>query len=273
MKNKFKKGDKISIKDRFNEMQELLKPFIKKYNEPVLVHATPDDTNFRKILKEGRLKIPLNSEKVKHSYIERMFGIYPCIFLSLGFSYSAAYDFKYSLIFDLNYLKNSNFYKNSLSYQSYKAVIQYWDKNDPKYLQKLADKNSTCKKVVDKFYNEKYQGKNKVLFDFWKVEKETFDLIQKYPKKKELISIIKGVVNEKLLRYPGSLKWAKQNYMEENVPEIIVKTDISLKDNKDFLGFYVRGKIPRDILRILKKEYPDKILFDGKKIIGVEELR
>ncbi len=273
MRNKFKKGDKISIKDRFSEMRELLKPFIKKYNEPVLVHATPNSSAFKKIIKEGKLKVPLISKNIKHSFIERMLGIYPCIFLSLGFSYGAAYDFKYSFIFNLNYLKNSNFYINSLSYQSYKAVVQYWDKNDPEYLQKLADKNATCKKVVDKFYNEKYQGKNRVLFDFWKVEKETFDLIQKYPKKKELIRIIKEVVNEKLLRYPSSLKWTKQNYIEENVPEIIVKNDINLKDNKDFLGFYVRGKVPSDILRRLKKEYPNKILFDGKKIIEIKELK
>ena len=272
MKYKWKKGDKISIKSRFDEMQELMKPFIKKYYEPVLVHATPNSLFFKQILKDKKLKVPLISKMTKHSYIERMLGIYPCTFLSLGFAYASSYDFKYSFIFSLNYLKKSEFYMNSLSYQSYKAVIQYWDKNNPEYLHKLASKNAICKAVVDKFYNETYNGKNKVLFDFWKVEKETFDLIQKYPKKKELIRIIKEVVNEKFLKYPDSLNWVKINYKEDNVPEIPVKQDINLKDNPDFLGFYIRGNIPKDILKMLQREYPDKILFDGKKIIKINQL-
>ncbi|MFA5856800.1 MAG: hypothetical protein WC867_05550 [Candidatus Pacearchaeota archaeon] len=55
---KFNKGDKISIKKRFLEMQKLQKPFIKKYNKTILVHATPNTYLFKKILKEGKLKVP-----------------------------------------------------------------------------------------------------------------------------------------------------------------------------------------------------------------------
>ena len=47
----------------------------------------------------------------------------------------------------------------------------------------------------------------------------------------------------------------------------------TIKMYKDFLGFYVRGRVSSDILKLFKRKYSDKILFDGKKIIGVEELR
>ena len=47
----------------------------------------------------------------------------------------------------------------------------------------------------------------------------------------------------------------------------------TIKMYKDFLGFYVRGRVSSDILMVLRREYPNKILFNGKKIIGVEGLR
>jgi len=270
MKTKFKKGDKISIKKRFEEMQELQDPFIKKYHQPVLVHATPNSKLFKKILTEGKLIVPeIKDMEVEHSYIERMLGIYPCIFLSLGFAYASSYDFKYSFIFDLDYLKKTDYYKNSISYQAYKAVVQYWDEHNPEYLEILAKKNKMCRKVINKFYNEEYLGKKRVLFDFWKIEKETFELIQKYPKKKELLKIIRKIVKNKYASYPASKKIAKIDCFSDVAPEIIVKRDISLLENKYFLGFYIRGKIPKNIKSILLKDYSDRILFDGKKIIGV----
>jgi hypothetical protein len=270
---KFKKGDKISIKKRFEEMQELQKPFIEKYHKPVLVHATPNTQLFKKILKEEKLKIPnVKNSSIKHSYIERMLGIYPCIFLSLGFAYASSYDFKYSFIFDLDYLKKTDYYKNSISYQAYKAVVQYWDKNNPDYLEKLANKNKTCHAVIDKFYNIEYLGKKRVLFDFWKVEKETFDLINEYPKKKELLKLIDKIVNKKYAKFPKSKRIAMRDCFDDAVPEIIVKHDISLSNDKLFLGFYIRGNISKDIKSALLKQYKDKVLFGGKKITSIAEL-
>ena len=55
-------------------------------------------------------------------------------------------------------------------------------------------------------------------------------------------------------------------------PEIISKKPVNLLNNKDFLGFYIRGNIPKDILKMLQREYSDKILFDGKKIIKINQL-
>ena len=40
----------------------------------------------------------------------------------------------------------------------------------------------------------------------------------------------------------------------------------------NFMGFYIVGEIPKDILKILQREYSDKILFDGKKIVKINEL-
>lgn len=273
MKVKFKKGDKISIKKRFEEMQKLQAPFIKKYHRPVLVHATPNSKLFKKILTEGKLRVPeIKYMNVEHSYIERMLGIYPCIFLSLGFAYASSYDFKYSFIFDLDYLKKTDYYKNSISYQAYKAVIQYWDEHNPEYLEILAKKNKMCRKVINKFYNEEYLGKKRVLFDFWKIEKETFELIQKYPKKKEILKVIRGIVNKKYAPYPLSRKIAMKNCFEDAVPEIIVKKNINLLEDKYFLGFYIRGEIPNDIQKLLNLKYKDKILYDGKKIKKILEV-
>ena len=274
MRTKFKKGDKISIKKRFEEMQLLLKPFIKKYHQPVLVHATPSSVLFKKILDEGKLRIPnIENAELEHSFIEKMLKIYPCIFFSLGFAYASAYDFKYSLIFDLEYIKNSDYYRNSISYQAYKAIVQYWDKNSPEYLEKLAKKSKICRKVDDKFYNDEYRGKKHVLFDFWKAEKETFELIQEYSKKTELLKIVKEIINNKYVPYPASKKIALVDCFNDVVPEIVVKKDISLLENKYLLGFYIRGKIPHGIKSLLIREYPNKILFDGKKIISIDKMK
>jgi hypothetical protein len=191
----------------------------------------------------------------------------------LGFAYSASYDFKYSFIFDLDYLKKSDYYRNSISYQAYKAVVQYWDKNNPEYLEKLANKNKTCRKVIDKFYNDEYLGKKRVLFDFWKVEKETFDLINEYPKKKALFRLIKNIINEKYSPYPNSKRIAMKDCFNDAVPEIIVKHDISLLKDSLFRGFYIKGNIPKDIKSLLKRDYSDKILFNGEKISSVADLK
>ena len=39
------------------------------------------------------------------------------------------------------------------------------------------------------------------------------------------------------------------------------------------MGFYISGRIPRDILDILKRDFSDKILFDGKKIVEIKNLK
>jgi len=265
--------EKNSIKQRFIERKKLLKPFIKKYGAPVLIHTVDKKNIFKKILKEGELKLPFehNSGK-KTPYMERLFKSDNGIYYSLGFVYSTAYGWKYSLIFDINYLKELKYYSNHLAYRCYKKIAQYWAKKDKGYLEKLANKNKTCREVVDKFYDEKYNGKKRVLFDFWKIEEILFDFVEKYPKKKEILKIVKETKKKFEKKYPDSIKDAKEAYLTERSPEIIGLKRNNLLKNKCFFGFYIEGKIPSDIIKILKEKYSDKIIFDGKKIKRIKYL-
>jgi hypothetical protein len=271
MRKEFKKGDKISLKKRFEERERLLKPFLKKYNQPVLVHSTPNLKKFKQIIKEGKLIFPKETAfEKRHSFVEKSFGLEKSIFFSLGFVYATAYDFKYSLLFSLDLCKKLVYYRNSLAYACYKGVVDYWDRNDREMLDKLAKKNKLCKSVVEKYYSEKYKGKNKTMFDFWKCEKELYELIGNYPKKKQLLDIIKKIERKLLYKYPSSVRIAKKDCLTDKAPEIISKKPVSLKRDKSFLGFYLKGRIPLEIKKILKKEYKGKIFFDGKRM-GVLE--
>ena len=87
------------------------------------------------------------------------------------------------------------------------------------------------------------------------------------------INEIVEIANKKYVPYPSSRRIAMKDCFEDAVPEIIVKEDISLFDNENFLGFYIRGEVPKDIKSWLLKRYSGKILFDGKKIKLVRNLR
>lgn len=268
MKKVFKKGEKTSIEWRFKERQRLMKPFIEKYHNPVIVHAIHNPKIFEKILKEGKLKLPKEHDSPKKCpYMEKFLGVDNSIWYSLGFVYSTAYDFKYNLIFDLNYLKDLVYYNESVIYRCYKAIIDYLDEYDYEYLQKLANTNKNTKRVIDKYYNKKYKGKNKIHFDFWEIEKETFNAILNYPDKKKLIKMINERSKKFIVNYPKSVESAKEDYLINKIPEIIGKKENNLLKNKHFLGFYIKGKIPSNIAKIIKEKYPDKIVFDGEKIL------
>jgi len=273
MSYKHFKREKLSIKDRFIERRKLLRPFINKYKRPVLVHAIDKKEVFKKVLEEGKLKLPnSHSSPKKTPFMEKILRIDNGIYYSLGFVYLTAYDWKYNLIFDVNSLKGMIYYKNSVNYQCYKAVIDYWYKNNKDYLEKLANTNELCRRVVDKYYNEEYKGKKRMLFDFWKIEKYVFKFIQNYPNKKEIYSFIKRVENKFTKKFPASLNDAKISYLTERTPEIIGLNEVNLFKNKNFLGFYIDKEINKDIMSILKKKYPDKIIFNGIKIVKISDI-
>jgi len=71
MRKEFKKGEKTSIEWRFKERKRLLKPFIKKYGKPVLVHSTTNLAKFEQILNEGKLKFPKETESSKKKFFCR----------------------------------------------------------------------------------------------------------------------------------------------------------------------------------------------------------
>lgn len=268
---KFSKLDKKKRTEIFKERKRLIKVFLKKYGEPVLVHSTPTEKVFKTILTQGKLSVPKKTNK-RVAYVERKIGIYPSIFLSLGFVYASAYDFKYSFIFDLDYLKKARYYKNSLSYGSYAEIARYWAKHSPEYLEKLANKSKQGKEVVTNFYNEEYQKETQRIFEFWKAEKEIAQLIEHHPKKAQLIKIMKKIAKEKYEPYPTSRKHATKKCLEDVAPEIISKKDIGLTKEPAFKGFYIKGRIPSQIKKVLKTKFPDKILFDGKTIKKIDSL-
>lgn len=263
----FKKGDKISYKKRFEMRKKLMAPFLKKYHRPVIVHAVHDLRTFEKILKDKKIKLPIRHNTPKKTkYMEKLLKIDNSIFYSLGFIYASAYDFRYNFIFDLNFLKEVDYYSNSIGFKAYKKIAQYWYYNDREYLEKLANKNKTCKEVVDTFINKDYKGKKLMIFDFWRIEKEIFDLINSYSKKKELLKIAKQMKDSLYIRYPASIKDARKGVVSERAVEIIEHKDNDLKNNPYFLGFYIKGKVSNDLIKQLKKDFTGKILFDGRKM-------
>jgi hypothetical protein len=69
------------------------------------------------------------------------------------------------------------------------------------------------------------------------------------------------------------MKHAMKYFKTDKCPEMIGKKDNDILKNHYFLGFYIKGKIPRHILEKIKKIYSNKILFDGKKIKEISELK
>ena len=256
-----------SIKQRFKYRTKMLKPFIKKYKKPILVHAVYDINIFYKILKEGKIKKPFNHKSPKKTpYMERILKTDKGIYYSLGFQYFTSYDWKYNFIFDLEYLKDLIYYKKGIHYKAYILVVDYWYKNDRAYLEKLANTNKLTREVIDTYYTKKYNGKVRKILEFWKIEKELYKFLNKYSNKKMLIKQIYKMAKERLLEYPSSKRNVMKIYGKEYAPEMLGKKENNLLKNPHFLGFGIIGKIPKKINKILKEKYPGKILFDGKEI-------
>ena len=173
---------------------------------------------------------------------------------------------------DIKFLKDLTYYNNSINFKVARAVVDYWYENDYNYLEKLANTNSVTRAVIDRYYNEEYNGKIRTILEFWKIEKELFEFINNYPDKKELLKLIHAVKKKHLIRYPLSEKHALEYYLEEKAPEMIGKKENNLLKNPNFLGFFIHGAVDKPTISILKQKYPDKLLFDGKKIVKIKNL-
>ena len=264
-KNHFKK-DRYKFDEQVKERHRIQKIFLKKYGKPVLVHSTPLKKNFVRILKESKLKLPLDHcvEK-KCPYMEKLVGVDNCLYFSLGFPYVTRYSFKYSLIFDLDMLKKLEYHSKIPVWSTYKRIVDFIYEKDPEYFKVLRSKNKICEEVVDRYLHTVFEGKTRNFIDFWRDEKTIFEWVQDYPNQKEIKKIIKDTSKEFLVKYPDSSKLAKKQCLERYIPEILSKKEISLS-SPCFLGFYISGNIPKDIQTILKKKFKGRIIFDGKKI-------
>ena len=264
---------KISIKKRWSERRKLMNIFIKEYKKPVIIHATHYLKTFEKILDEKMIKLPEEHNSPRISpYLQKFLKTENAIYYSLNFDYALAYGFKYNFIFDLGYLKDLRYYSNAVAYKSYITVARYWYEHDKEYLEKLRNYNEKTKEVIDKFLNTPFNGKKRRLLDFWKIEEILFNFIQKYPDKKKLFRIIKEKERELRVNYPYSIRKAKEEYKTDKAIELIGFKNNDLAKNQYFLGFYIVGAIPKKSMSRLKKDFNDKILFDGKKIKEISKL-
>ncbi|MEI7718683.1 MAG: hypothetical protein WCI72_02355 [archaeon] len=263
----FKLGDRRSIEEGIKHRNSLLKFFTKKYGKPILVHSTHDLKTFKKIISEGKIKRPSDHSSFKKCpYMEKVLGIDNCIYYSLGFVYASRYDFEYSFIFDLDYLKELEYHTYSLSWKCYKKIADYIFETNPSYFDKLSEKSPVCAQVVDKYLNKEYKGETRNFFDFWKAEKEIFEWVKSYLGIKEMKRIASKVKRQKFIAYPYSVRSSKKVCFSEKIPEILSRNEVDLVKSPYFLGFYISGRIPADVKKILKNKYKGKILFDGKKI-------
>jgi hypothetical protein len=268
----------VPNKERLKIQKRLLMPFLKKYDEPILVHATHNSKIFNRILDEGKIKLPKQHDSPKISpYMEKFLGINNTIYYSLGFVYVAAYDFKFGFIFDLKFLKELEYYRRSLGFRCYRRPMRWLFKYDRKSLEDLKNVNPTTKKIVENFmYNKKSNGKRTFHFPFWIIEKHAFKFIMNHKKKKQLIKIIKDLKKNLKVNYPYSMRSAKKHAKDFNnarVPEILGFKNNNLLKNPYFLGFYIREKLPKALMNKLKKKYSDKILFDGRKIKKISDIK
>lgn len=262
---------KFKLDNVLKERVRLMKPLIKKYGHPVLVHAVHNKDTFEKVLGNGKISLPKkHGGEKKSSLMESFLGIDNSIFLSLGFDYWANYGFRYNLIFDWGILKESDYYAKPLPYGCYVDIADYWRVNDSEYLQKLRNYNAECEKVVDKYIETVGSKVKKNYFQFWKIEEEAFSFIMKYPEKKKLFNIARKRMKKLKRSYPYSKTIAKRDWPTRMFPEIIHHKEIGLLKSPYFLGFFIEGKIPKKIEKVLRENYKGKIIFDGKKI-GVLE--
>ena len=132
--------------------------------------------------------------------------------------------------------------------------------------EKLSQKLGIKHYSTDDFYYKKHDGKTKQIFAFYKIEEIVYDFINKYPNKNILINIINQRKKASEKKYPESFRLAKKAYFTERCPEGVGYKDNNLLKNPYFVGFYIKGKMTKDILKILKEKYPDKIIFNGSKI-------
>jgi len=193
-------------------------------------------------------------------------GIDNSIFLSLGFVYYVDYKLKYNLIFDIDLLREADFYKRPLPFKCYRKIVDYWYKEDKKYLNKVMKSSKKVGEIIGYYIEQVKSGAKVRPLRYWEAEKEFYEAIMRYPKRNKLIRKAKEMKKELLLKWPYSKRNARMKYLKNDCPEIIYHKSINLLEHPAFLGFFIEGKISKQMRAILEKKYKGKILFDGKKM-------
>ncbi|MFH1649206.1 MAG: hypothetical protein ABIA93_01520 [Candidatus Woesearchaeota archaeon] len=245
-----------SISERFHQREALMKPFMKRFGEPVLVHAVDSEKSFVNILKSGKIKVPRAGGKT--AYMDALLGIGPSIYFSVGFVYATAYGFPYNLVFRLSLLKELEYYKTSLSYSCYRAVMEYWYEQDKDYFRKVWHHDSETERVIRKYLCVPFQGKVRRRLDFWRIEAQLKHYIDTYPKKKVLLKLVSEQRSKLRIGIKKARFHAIGSLAKKEVPELMCDHDISLS-NSAFVGIQIQGKISPRIKRLLSA-YQSKLI-------------
>lgn len=253
----------VSVEDRFKERQRLAKVFIDEFGDSVIVHSVNDSNDFKSILIDACLKLPLDhSLDKKTSLMERMLGFDNCIYFSAGFVYATSFNWKFNLIFSVDFVKDLTYYSHSINYQSYVKIVQYWYSIDKEYFNKLLGFNSLSNEVITKHFDG-FSGLKTNALDFWKIEEVLDTFIKEYSDQEAIQKIFSDRKKELFMDFAVAKKDANFIHFEERAPEILSFKEVNLLNNKYFLGFYVKGVVPEDILLLLKEKFEGKFLFDG----------
>ncbi|MEK6915879.1 MAG: hypothetical protein AABW89_05045 [Nanoarchaeota archaeon] len=267
------KNQEPSVEKQMNERKKLMASFVNVHGSPIIVHAIHDKKVFHKVLTDGKLKLPnVHQSLRKAPYIEKLLRLDNCIYYSLGFVYFSSYYWKYNLIFDIKFLKELEYYNNSVNFQAVRNIVDYWYLKDREYLERLANTNEITRATINKYYNKDYKGEVRKFLEYWKIEKELFEFIENYSNEKVLFKIIRRVLKKHFLKYPGSEEDALGCYLQDKAPEIVGRKENDLLKNPYFLGFFISGKVEKDILSILRSNYSNKIIFDGEKVKKISDL-
>ncbi|MFT4261584.1 MAG: hypothetical protein ACMXX9_04095 [Candidatus Woesearchaeota archaeon] len=251
--------NKKEIMDLYEKRNKVLQPFINLYKKLVISHSTPNKKDFISILNQAKIILPTNKTDKKSSYMEKLLGMDKAIFYAIGFPYVLSYNWKYSLVFDIEYIKKCEYYKKSVGYQAYKNIFNYWYKKDDT-IKKIASKNKRCEEVIDEYLNKELFGEKRKILRFWEIEKEIYEEILYHPKKDYLIFLAKKAKKELLLESAKAITDAPKIIEDFRVPEIISFKEKNLKKNKHFLGIALIKK-DREIETLFKKLYPEKEIF------------
>ena len=225
------------------DFQVIIDAANKKFGKPCLVHAVKNIATLKSILADKLIKVP-KSKKGK-SPMEPILGIDKTVFLSLGFQYNLAHHgWPYALIFDIGLAKSNKIavYSDFIILGAYKLIVSYWKENDPKYLDVIKSKSPKIRRIIEEFLDT---GR----FAFWKIERELFNALMKYPQKRKLINLIRKYVNsEKVSSKKSYLKTHFKHARAEIVSYCPIFVEVPM-----LIGFYVQSKKKKEFFSMLNK--------------------
>lgn len=237
----------------------------RKFSSPVITHAVLDKKIFLKIIKESKIKIPSETKQIRENkFLESFFKIKDCVYFSAGWEYNSTYHhWPFAFIFKANILKEKEFetFKTFIISQGWMNVLRYWKDYDLDYLRSLSEYSQNAKKQVKIFLKRD-------ACSYWVFENELSIFLDSYKDKKKIFNVLKKFKESNVVKNSNASSYVKQHFFDEDSKrrmEIVSHKRVSL-DSKNFLGFYIRGQIPKDIKAILQNEYKGKILFNGKEI-------